>query len=260
MNAEHDVKMDRRYSIKGLAGRLFPSRGDEISDVIDLTAEERNVPIAHVGPGGVSHEPGDAYLLMEVINLLRFGSARLAEFGLPAGTLLLGPHDDSAAAEALWTNSLTDEQPRSSDLDASLERILGVNPRHEGRARGVPAVDDWLRRRFGQVQARLSSDPLVWELSTPLGAFQALVDATTFGPEQAAAIRRTTIQRILERLRIDVWHDRHTDPDRAADLRKHISEIEDLDVTLYRLSQDPPGRAFSRVRLEAVGLLGDLQI
>ncbi len=243
--------MDRRYSIKGLRNRWFSPRKLDESD-IEITIDDRGP----VTSDHHTHEPGDAYLLMEVINLLRFGTERLAEFGLPPGTMLLGPHDDAAAAEALWANSLTDDQPRSTDLDASLERVLGVNPRHEGRARGVPATDRWLRLRFGQVQARLSSDPLVWELSTPLGAFQALVDATTFGPEHAAGIRRTTIQRILERLRIDVWHDRQTDPDRAQELRKHIAEIEDFDVTLYRLSQDPVGRPFSRSRLDTAGLLG----
>jgi hypothetical protein len=252
--------MDRRYSIKGLTNRLFVARRDEVDDEIDITIDDRALAPPQINGRSVSHEPGDAYLLMEVINLLRFGTARLAEHGLPPGTLLLGPHDDSAAAEALWANSLTEDQPRSNELDLSLERVLGVNPRHEGRPRGVPAVDDWLRRRFGQVQNRLSSDSLVWELSTSLGSFQALVDATTFGPEQAVGIRHSTIQRILERLRMDVWHDRRTDPDRAAELRKHIAEIEDLDVTLYRLSQDPPGQPFTRSRLESAGLLGDIRI
>ena len=252
--------MDRRYSIRGLKQRLFLARQEEVDDGIDITIDDRSITVPEITSESLSHEPGDAYLLMEVINLLRFGTARLGEFGLPPGTLLLGPHDDSAAAEALWANSLTEDQPRSTELDISLERVLGVNPRHEGRSRGVPAVDDWLRRRFGQVQARLSSDPLVWELSTSLRSFQALVDATTFGPVQAAGIRHGTIQRILERLRMDVWHDRHTDPDRAAELRKHIAEIEDLDVTLYRLSQDPPGQPFSRNRLESAGLLGEIRI
>jgi len=253
--------MDRRYSIKELTNRLFSIRRVEVDDAeIELMIDDRDESLPPERAPIHTHEPGDAYLLMEVINLLRFGASRLTEFGLPEGTLLLGPHDDNAAAEALWTNSLTEEQPRSSELDASLERVLGVNPRHEGRTRGVPAVDDWLRRRFSQVQSRLSSDPLVWELATPLGAFQALVDATTFGPEQAAGIRRGTIQRILERLRIDVWHDRHTDPDRAQELRKHIAEIEELDVTLWRLTEDPPGQPFSRSRLESAGLLGEIRI
>jgi hypothetical protein len=250
---------ERRYSIKGLAGRWFGARHTEIDAELDLVIDDRD------SAGGrssqpPSHEPGDAYLLMEVINLLRFGTTRLAEFGHPPGVLLLGPHDDAIGAEALWANSLTADQPRSNELDMSLERVLGVNPRHEGRGRCVPAIDEWLRRRFGQVQARLSNDPLVWELSTPLGAFQALADATTFGPEHAAGIRRHTIQRILERLRMDVWHDRNTDPDRAEELRKHIAEIEDLDVALYRLSHEVSDRPFTRIHLERAGLLGDLKV
>jgi len=249
------VTMDRKYSIRGLTSRLFPGRRDMIDDDFDIVVDDRDF----VQAAG-QHEPGDAYLLMEVINLLRFGRKRLAEFGLPAGTLLLGPHDDEIAARALWVNSLTDDQPRSNELDQSLERVLGVNPRHEGANRAVPAVDDWLRRRFGQVQKKLSNDPLVWQLSTPLGAFQALVDATTFGPLQAEDIRRGTIQRILERLRIDVWHDRNADPDRAELLRKHISEIQELDVTLYRLSQEISDLPFTRVDLERAGLLGELRI
>jgi hypothetical protein len=249
------VTMDRKYSIRGLTSRLFPGRRDMIDDDLDIVVDDRDI----VQAAG-QHEPGDAYLLMEVINLLRFGKSLLSEFGLPAGTLLLGPHDDEIAARALWVNSLTDEQPRSNELDQSLERVLGINPRHEGANRAIPAVDDWLRRRFGQVQMKLASDPLVWQLSTPLGAFQALVDATTFGPLQAEDIRRDTIQRILERLRMDVWHDRKTDPDRAELLRKHMAEIEDLDVTLYRLSQEPPGQPFSRIHLERSGLLGELRI
>lgn len=249
------MTIERKYSIRGLRSRLFPGQRDVIDADFDLIVDDRDV----VQAAG-QHEPGDAYLLMEVINLLRFGKARLAEFDLPAGTLLLGPHDDEVAAQALWVNSLTEEQPRSNDLDQSLERVLGVNPRHEGANRGVPAVDDWLRRRFGQVQKKLSSDPLVWQLSTPLGAFQALVDATTFGPLQAEDIRRGTIQRILERLRMDVWHDRKADPDRAELLRKHIAEIEELDVTLYRLSQDVSDQPFARLDLERAGLLGELRI
>jgi hypothetical protein len=248
---------ERRYSIKGLAGRLFGSRHPELEDGIDLVIDDRDPADTNTSQPP-SHEPGDAYLLMEVINLLRFGTTRLAEFGHPPGVLLLGPHDDSIAAEALWANSLTADQPRSNELDMSLERVLGINPRHEGRSRCVAAIDEWLRGRFGRVQARLSSDPLVWELSTPLGAFQALADATTFGPEHAAGIRRQTIQRILERLRMDVWHDRNTDPDRAEILRKHIAEIEDLDLALYRLSHEVSDRPFTKIQLERVGLLGDL--
>lgn len=248
--------MARRDAKKGFAGRLFSGRRAVVDD-IEVTIDDREVGIA-VDDESIGHEPGDAYLLMEVINLLRLGAARLADFGMPPGVLLLGPHDDDMAARALWSNSLTPAQPRSTELDASLERALGINPRHEGSARAVPAVDEWLRYRFGRVQARLSSDPLVWELATPLGAFQALVDAGTFGPQAAAAIRGTTIQRVLERLRIDVWHDRVADPDRANLLRKHISEIEDLDVTLYRLSRELSDRPFSRARLESAGLLGRL--
>ncbi len=248
------VTMDRKYSIRALTSRLFPGRRDTIDDDLDVVIDDRDV----VQVAG-AHEPGDAYLLMEVINLLRFGRQRLSQFGLPPATLLLGPHDDQIAAQALWANSLTANQPRSNELDQSLERVLGINPRHEGPNRGVPAVDEWLRVRFSQVQSKLSNDPLVWQLATPLGAFQALADATAFGPEHAAAIRGQTIQRILERLRMDVWHDRNTDPDRAEMLRKHIAEIEELDVTLYRLSHELSDKPFTRVHLERAGLLGELR-
>ena len=117
---------DRRRSKKGLRRRLFPARQGFESDDLEITIDDRDRPWRHVAPDTLTHEPGDAYLLMEVINLLRFGGPRLAEFGLPAGTMLVGPHDDDVSAEALWANSLTDAQPRSPELDSSLERVLGV--------------------------------------------------------------------------------------------------------------------------------------
>ena len=89
---------DRRRSKRGLRRRLFPARQGLLSDDLEITIDDRDRPWRQVDHGQLSHEPGDAYLLMEVINLLRFGEARLAEFGLPPGTLLVGPHDDWVAA------------------------------------------------------------------------------------------------------------------------------------------------------------------
>ena len=243
-----------KRSMRGLADRLFSrtSRADRRLDQSDLT-----VVINDAGPRrrGLDHEPGEAFLVLEVARLLR----READH-LPGAALTVGPHGDGTTAASVWRHAMADGRARSPELDASLARVLGRTVRLHGEAACILALDLWLQEGFADAQARLATQPLVWHIVSDKGAFQAFVDTSTFDSRQAERLRSEVVRPLLERLRMDVWLVRRTDPVRASELRNHVREVEDLDQALFALGRQLRSTPFARSALDEAGVLDRRQV
>ncbi len=171
----------------------------------------------------------------------------------------------------------TNGPQRSVDLDASLARVIRIELDHmtpstapadpdwwlravDMESTGakqqefIAALDSWIRRRLVAAQSELAQEPTVWLLSSKLGTFAVLAHARHFDSGRVRTLRATAVRRLLERLRIELWHEAEPGAD-ALSIWSRITDLEVFDRALLWLSEGPSGVPFSRQQLEDADVL-----
>jgi hypothetical protein len=219
-------------------------------------------------PGDAAHdEPaskGESFLVERVGYLLSHGIDREKLQGHPAGALLMFPGSSSdGAATALYEEVAPRVAGGALGLGPSLREVLGVE-RDVGRSDLIAALDQWIHRRLVVAQAEQGVEPVAYHLSSQLGAFQALVDASSFDPGRAEALLETSVRRIideleqralLEGLRVQMGRQAKRKRERVANLRNLIGDVKRFAAALEDLSATRSSAAFTRDQLVSAGVL-----
>ena len=134
-------------------------------------------------------------------------------------------------------------EARGHAVEVEAGQILGWKPGDEWGKQKPTTLARWFEREFFRRHvSQFKRRPIAWHLTSPHGAFQAIVYYHKFDKNRLALLRARYVRNVIESLRHDLAEAAGAGQDRAtlnrvAALEAQLADVQEFDARLQRLQE-----------------------